>query len=72
MRITVHLQSLEQCGCYRSIINSLSEVKNINDVEINEDKNTITFKYNTNHDFEAAKRLLSRIGYPIIGIESHL
>lgn len=72
MRTKVHIQNLKCGGCENTIINRLSEVKNISDVEINQEHSTIAFDYHTNHDFEAAKHLLSQIGYPIVGAENKL
>jgi len=72
MRTSVHIQNLKCCGCENTIINRLSEMKNISDVEVNYEERTVTFDYHTNHDFETAKHLLSRIGYPIVGTENKL
>ncbi|MEH6537222.1 MAG: heavy-metal-associated domain-containing protein [Psychroserpens sp.] len=72
MRTTVHIQNLKCCGCEITIINRLTEVKNISDVEVNHHKSTVAFDYHTNHDFETAKHVLSRIGYPIVGTENKL
>ncbi len=72
MRTTVHIQNLKCCGCKRTIINRLLEVKHISDVEVNNENNTVSFDFYTNRDFEAAKHLLSRIGYPIVGAENKL
>ncbi|WP_296381579.1 heavy-metal-associated domain-containing protein [Winogradskyella sp.] len=72
MRITVHIQNLKCDGCERTIISRLSKVKNISDIEVNNMISTVAFNYHSNHDFEAAKHLLSRIGYPIIGTENKL
>ncbi len=72
MRITVHIQNLRYCGCARIIINRLSTIQNIEDIDVNEAQSTVAFNYHTEHDFEAAKHVLSRIGYPITGKENHL
>ncbi|WP_299124231.1 heavy-metal-associated domain-containing protein [uncultured Winogradskyella sp.] len=72
MRITVHIQNLKCSGCEKTIVNRLSNVKNISDVEVNSKDCTVAFDYHTNNDFEAAKHLLSRIGYPIVGKENKL
>jgi copper chaperone len=72
MRIKVHIQNLYCGGCEKIIIHRLSEVKNISDVEISQDHATVAFDYHTNHDFEAAKHTLSRMGYPIVGKENKL
>ena len=72
MRTTVHIQNLKCCGCERTIINRLTDVKNITEVEVNNEDKTVSFDYHTNHDFENAKHVLSRIGYPIVGAENKL
>ena len=72
MRISVHIQNLKCCGCKNTIINRLSVLKNISEVEVDYEANTVTFDYHTNHDFENVKHVLSRIGYPIVGTENKL
>ena len=72
MRTTVHIQNLKCGGCENTIINRLNELMGVYDVEVSQDDETVAFTYNTPHDFDAAKHLLSRIGYPIIGQENKL
>ncbi len=72
MRTTVHIQNLKCGGCETTIVNRLSEVKNISEVEINQNDETVSFDFHTNHDFEKAKHVLSAIGYPIVGSENKL
>ncbi|WP_431136834.1 heavy-metal-associated domain-containing protein [Psychroserpens mesophilus] len=72
MRTKVHLQHIKCSACEHIIFNSLSEVKNISDVEVNHEECTVAFDYHTKHDFEKAKHVLSRIGYPIVGKENKL
>lgn len=72
MRITVHIQNLKYDACAKTILNRLSKVKNISEVEVNNDEFTVAFNYHTHHDFENAKHVLSRIGYPIVGAENNL
>ena len=72
MRTIVHVQNLKCGGCENTIINRLSELVGICDVEVNQENETVAFTYNTPHDFETTKHLLSRIGYPIIGQENKL
>jgi len=72
MRATVHIENIECCGCERIISSSLSRISNISDLEVNSLAKTVSFNYHTNHDFENAKHVLSRIGYPIVGRESQL
>lgn len=72
MRATVHVQNLKCDGCKNTIVKRLSEQKNISEVEVCFEACIVVFDYHTNHDFEAAKHLLSRIGYPIEGKENKL
>ncbi|NEV94994.1 heavy-metal-associated domain-containing protein [Psychroflexus sp. YR1-1] len=72
MRTTVHIQNLKCGGCENTIINRLSEVKNISEAEVNQDDETVSFDYHTKHDFESVKHVLSGIGYPIVGADNEL
>lgn len=72
MRTTVHIQNLKCGGCKNTIINRLSEVKNISDVEVDQDDKSVSFDYHSKHDFERVKHILSSIGYPIFGADNKL
>lgn len=72
MRTTVHIQNLKCEGCERIIVNKLSNIKNILEVEVNHDDESVSFDFHTKHDFERAKHILEMIGYPILGAENKL
>ena len=72
MRATLHVQNLKCGGCEHTIINRLTEIVGVYDVDVNQVDETVGFTYNIPHDFEAAKHLLSRIGYPIIGTDNNI
>ena len=72
MRTILHIQNLKCGGCETTIVNRLSEIKNISDVEVNQNDETVSFEFYTNHDLEKAKHLLSTIGYPVVGAENKL
>jgi len=72
MRITVHIQNLKCGGCEKTIVNRLTEIKNISEVEVNQTDETVSFDFHTNHDFEHAKHVLSSIGYPILGADNKI
>lgn len=72
MRTTVHIQNLKCGGCEATIVNTLSGVRNISEVEVNQDEETVSFEYHTKHDFENAKNRLAMIGYPIVGADNIL
>lgn len=66
MRATVHIQNLKCSGCKKTIINKLSEVKNISDVEVLLEDNSVSFEYLTYRDYEKAMHQLSIFGYPMV------
>lgn len=70
MRALVHIQNLKCGDCEATIINKLSDVKNISEVEVNQEDETVSFEYHTIHDLENAKRRLSMIGYPLVGADN--
>ena len=72
MRKTVHVQNIECCGCATTIENALSQLKNITEVMVDFEDETVTFNFHTKHDFERAKHVLEMIGYPIVGPENKL
>ena len=72
MRTTLHIQNINCGDCLISITNKLYEIKHITNVSVNIEDNTVSFEYNSHHDFEKAKHVLSMIGYPIIGPENLL
>lgn len=68
MRTTLHIQNINCGGCLSTVANKLSEIKHINHVLVNIENQTVSFEYNSHHDFEKAKHVLSMIGYPVIGL----
>ena len=72
MRATIHIQNLICKGCETLIVDRLSQQKNISEVEVALDAETVSFDYQTSHDFERAKHVLEMLGYPIKGAENNL
>lgn len=72
MRRTVHIQNIERCGCATTIENALSQLKNITEVMVDFEDETVAFNFHTKHDFERAKHVLEMIGHPIVGSENKL
>ncbi|GAA4269962.1 heavy-metal-associated domain-containing protein [Hyunsoonleella aestuarii] len=72
MRAQLHIQNLKCGGCKATIINRLSVIKHISGVDLDLDNETVSFDYDTSHDLEKAKHVLSAIGYPIIGSDNKL
>lgn len=72
MRKTVHIQNLICDNCAKTITNRLAELRNIRDVDVDLEKETVSFDFYTKHDFEHAKHLLEKLGYPILGTDNIL
>ena len=72
MRKTVHIQNLICDTCTKAIKNRLTELRNINDVDVDLEKETVSFDFFTKRDFENAKHVLEALGYPILGHDNIL
>lgn len=72
MRKTVHIQNLICDSCAKTITNRLTELRNISDVAVDLENETVSFDFCTKHDFEKAKHALEALGYPIIGHDNIL
>ena len=72
MRTSVHIQNVKSNRCIKTVINRLSAIRNISDIDVEPIEHIVSFTFHTNHDFENVKHALSRMGYPIIGTENKL
>lgn len=72
MRKTVHIQNLFCDSCSKTIVNRLTALRNISDVNVDLEKETVSFDFFTKHDFEHAKHVLEMLGYPILGRDNIL
>ena len=72
MKTTLIIQNLKCGGCANTVITRLSELENINDVEVNNEENSVTFSFSSEEDIEQAMSLLSKLGYPVVGEENTL
>lgn len=70
MRDTLIIQNLKCGGCAYTITTKLSKLKNVSNVEVDVDNNTISFNYLHNKDLEAVKNKLKDLGYPSIDEEN--
>jgi copper chaperone CopZ len=67
MKTTLEIQNLKCGGCANTIVTKLSELKDIEDVQVDNDNNTVTFNYKNENTLLATQELLAKLGYPIIG-----
>ncbi|SDI30801.1 heavy-metal-associated domain-containing protein [Winogradskyella thalassocola] len=72
MRKTVHIQNLICETCAKTITSKLTELQHISDVDVDLEKETVSFNFFTKHDFEHAKHTLEMLGYPILGHDNIL
>ncbi|MBC8755879.1 heavy-metal-associated domain-containing protein [Kordia sp. YSTF-M3] len=72
MRKTVHIQNLVCDTCVKIITNRLTELRNISNVDVNLEKETVSFDFFAKRDFEHAKHALEALGYPILGHDNIL
>jgi copper chaperone CopZ len=67
MKTTLEIQNLKCGGCANTIVTKLSDLKDIEDVQVDNDNNTVTFNYKNEDTLLATQELLAKLGYPIIG-----
>ncbi len=67
MKTTLEIQNLKCGGCANTITTRLSALDNIENVVVNNDKDTVTFNYKEDPNLTEATDLLSKLGYPIVG-----
>jgi len=67
MKTTIEIQNLKCSGCEATIINKLSGLNNIDEVLVNHENGSVTFKHNTPEELEIVKKTLSKLGYPQVG-----
>ena len=72
MKSTLYIQNLKCGGCETTIIERLSELKNIDSVSVNLKYDTVNFEHKTKQDVTVAKKLLSKLGYPPFGEKNNL
>ncbi|RKE90794.1 heavy-metal-associated domain-containing protein [Ichthyenterobacterium magnum] len=67
MKTTLNIQNLKCGGCANTIITRLEDLKHINNVIVDNDNHSVSFSYETENDYDEAKALLSKLGYPAEG-----
>lgn len=72
MRKTVHIQNIICNSCAKTITNRLTELRNISNVEVDLENETVSFDFLTKRDLEHAKHVLEALGYPILGRDNIL
>jgi copper chaperone len=64
VKTTIYIQNLKCGGCAATIKDRLSKLKNISNVMVYQEYDSVIFEYFQNHDLENVKKELSNLGYP--------
>ena len=72
MKTTLIIQNLKCGGCANTVISRLSELEDINDIEVSNEDNSVSFSYSNEENLNEAMSLLSKLGYPVVGEENTL
>jgi len=67
MKTTLEIQNLKCGGCANTIFNKLTDNRNISDIIIDNDANTVSFSHKNDDDIIEIKELLTKLGYPVVG-----
>ena len=67
MESTLEIQNLKCGGCANTIVTQLSKLDGVTEVVVNNETDQVNFSYTKEAQFNAAKKKLSDLGYPIIG-----
>ncbi len=72
MKTTLQIQNLKCGGCEKTIINKFSKLKNVTSVSVDHENATVRFEYTKDKDLEIVKKMLSKLGYPVVGEKNNL
>lgn len=72
MIASFEIQNLKCGGCANTINTRLAELKGIDRVMVNNDENTVSFDYASDTSKSEAIKLLSKLGYPVVGEKNPL
>lgn len=67
MKTTVKIQNLKCHGCANTIITQLSKLNGIEQVDVNNETDEVSFIYDTKTELQSVQKRLSDLGYPIVG-----
>lgn len=67
MKTTLEIQNLKCGGCANTIVTKLSDIASINEVQVDNDTNTVSFSYEDKNNLAEVTQLLNKLGYPVVG-----
>jgi len=72
MKTTLEIQNLKCGGCANTIINRLSELNDVSEIDVDNENDTVSFNYSNENNLTEVKNLLVKLGYPIVGEKNAL
>ncbi|MCF7568499.1 heavy-metal-associated domain-containing protein [Sabulilitoribacter arenilitoris] len=72
MKTTLQIQNLKCVGCANTIINRLSELNCLTEINVDNIYDSVSFNYETTENLKEVKTLLAKLGYPIAGEKNAL
>ena len=72
MTTTLAIQNLKCGGCANTIIIKLSHIDGIDNVQVDNNSDTVSINYSDETKMNQAKDLLSKLGYPVVGEQNPL
>ncbi|ASV31727.1 heavy-metal-associated domain-containing protein [Maribacter cobaltidurans] len=70
MKATVMVQNLKCGGCAKTIIDKVSELENVSDVQVDVDTSSVSFNYQELDDALLVKQRLKQLGYPSVDMKN--
>ena len=70
MKASLIVQNLKCGGCAKTIIDKVSELEHIYNVQVDVESSTVSFEYTDLEDAISVKNKLQKIGYPSVDMEN--
>lgn len=67
MKTTLQIQNLKCGGCAHTVTTKINALEGIENVTVDVENDTVSFKYNKEDDLDQVKKKLLSLGYPTVG-----
>ncbi|WP_299051251.1 heavy-metal-associated domain-containing protein [uncultured Polaribacter sp.] len=67
MKTELIIQNLKCGGCAKTITTNISELNNVEDVNVNVEKSSVSFTFINDETLNQVVKTLSKLGYPVQG-----
>ncbi|AKA35227.1 heavy-metal-associated domain-containing protein [Flagellimonas lutaonensis] len=71
MKSSIAIQNLKCGGCAATIVDRLSKIEKVDDVQVNEEESTVTFVHEGEEEKAEAIQKLKDLGYPPVDSENN-